>query len=81
VAEFFTFDGVVYTVDGKPEGDGGVYRVEGDRLVLANPGGEAVYRWSLDDDTLSLELLELDDPEERDLVSLITEHDYARVAP
>jgi hypothetical protein len=79
--QFFTFDGVVYTVDGKPEGDGGVYRVEGDRLVLANPGGEVVYRWSLDDDTLSLELLELDDPGERDIVSLITEHDYARVAP
>jgi hypothetical protein len=79
--QFFTFDGVVYTVDGKPEGDGGVYRVEGDRLVLANLGGEAAYRWSLDGDTLSLQLLELDDPEEHDIVSLITEHDYTRVAP
>jgi hypothetical protein len=35
----------------------------------------------LDGDTLSLELLELDDPEERDIVAIITEHDYTRVAP
>jgi hypothetical protein len=79
--QFFTFDGVVFTVNGQPEGDGGVYRIEGDRLILTNPDGDVVYRWSLEGDSLSLDLLELFDPEERDIVALITEHDYTRVAP
>jgi hypothetical protein len=79
--QFFTFDGVVFTVNGQPEGSGGVYRVEDDRLTTTDPGGDIVYRWSLDGDTLSLELLELYDPEERDIVALITEHDYTRVTP
>jgi hypothetical protein len=42
---------------------------------------DVVYRWSLDGDTLSLALLEGYDPEERDMVALIPEHDYSRVAP
>jgi hypothetical protein len=32
--QFFTFDDVVFTVNGQPEGSGGVYRVEHDRLTL-----------------------------------------------
>lgn len=77
--QFFTFDGDIFTVNGQPEGDGGAYRVEGDRLVLTNPDGDVVYRWTTEGDTLSLELLELFDPEERDIVALITEHDHTRI--
>jgi hypothetical protein len=77
--QFFTFDGDVFAVNGQPEGDGGVYLVEHERLVLTNPDGDATYRWTLDGDTLSLTLLELFEPEERDIVALITEHDYTRV--
>jgi hypothetical protein len=79
--QFFTFDGVVFPENGPPCCDGGLYRVEGDRLVLTNPFEDVVYRWSLDGDTLSLTLLEGYDPGERDMVALITEHDYARVDP
>jgi hypothetical protein len=79
--QFFTFDGVVFPEHGPPCCDGGLYRVEGDRLVLTNPFEDVVYRWSLDGDTLSLTLLEGYDPEERDMVALVTEHDYTRVAP
>jgi hypothetical protein len=79
--QFFTFDGVVFPENGPPCCDGGLYRVEGDRLVLTNPFEDVVYRWSLDGDTLSLTLLEGYDPEERDMVALITEHDYTRVTP
>jgi hypothetical protein len=79
--QFFTFDGVIFTVNGQPEGDGGVYAVQDDLLVLTNPDGDVTYRWTLEGDTLSLELLELDDPEERDIVALITEHDYTRATP
>jgi hypothetical protein len=79
--QFFTFDGDVFTVNGQPEGDGGVYAVQDDLLVLTNPDGDVIYRWTLDGDTLSLVLVELFDPESRDIVALITEHDYVRVSP
>jgi hypothetical protein len=79
--QFFTFDGVVFPEHGPPCCDGGLYSVEDDRLLLTNPFEDVVYRWSLDGDILSLTLLEGYDPDERDMVALITEHDYTRVAP
>jgi len=78
--QFFTVDGVVYTVNGQPEGDGGTFAIDGDNLILSNPGGDATYRWSISGDVLSLTLL--DDPAgpEYAVVRLVTEHDYTLVA-
>jgi hypothetical protein len=75
----FSVDGVVYLVGGRPEGDGGTFTVSGDRLVLSNAGGDAVYGWTIDADVLSLRILELGDPGETPVVRLITEHDYRLV--
>ncbi len=77
---FYTVDGVVYEVNGQPEGDGGTFRLSGDRLVLSNPGGDVTYRWTFDGQVLSLKMLELSDPEEDAVVRLMTEHDYRLVA-
>ena len=71
------FQQVVYLVDGQPEGDGGTFTVDGDRLVLSNPDIDTTYRWSMTDDVLSLTLL--DDPagpEDAAIGRLIVEHDY-----
>jgi hypothetical protein len=78
--QFFSFDGVVYAVNGQPEGDGGTFTVAGDRLVLTNPGGDSVYRWALDGEVLSLTLEDLADPAEIAVVRLMTEHRYTLVA-
>jgi hypothetical protein len=48
--------------------------------VLTNPGGDSIYRWALDGETLSLTLEDLADPAEISVVRLMTEHRYTVVA-
>jgi hypothetical protein len=47
-------DGHLWRVDGYPEGDRGIVRIEGDRLTILGGFGEATYRWSLDGDQLRI---------------------------
>lgn len=74
--QYFAVDGVDYLIDGQAEGDGGTYAVDGDRMIVNNsPVG--TYRWSLEDDVLSLTLL--DNPPDADVVRFITQHRFDRV--
>lgn len=79
--QFFTIAGTVFTVNGQPEGDGGTFVIEDDRLITANRGGiEVTYRWSLREDVLALTVLENSaGPEDTAAVRLITEHDFSLV--
>jgi Concanavalin A-like lectin/glucanases superfamily len=75
----FSFDGEPYTVGGVPEGDGGTFTIDRDRLVTSNGEIEVTYRWSFEDGVLSLSVLE-DSAGEEDaaIVRLITEHPFSR---
>jgi hypothetical protein len=76
---FFSFDGVPYEVDGVPEGDGGTFTVDGDRLTTSNGSIDVVYRWSFDGEVLSLTLLEDSaGPDDAAVTRLITEHAFTR---
>jgi hypothetical protein len=74
--QYFLVDDVAYLLDGKPEGDGGTYVVDGDRMVV-NDSPVGNYRWSIDRDVLSLTFL--DNPPDADIVRLITQQDFVRV--
>lgn len=75
--QYFLVDDVAYLLDGRPEGDGGTYTVDGDRLVVNDlPLGN--YRWTLDGDVLSLTYL--DNPPDADMVRFVTERDFTRTA-
>lgn len=51
----FVFDDEVWLVDGVPEGDGGVFSVDGDELMFTNfVDGWITFRWSITDDELTL---------------------------
>lgn len=52
----FLFDGELFLLDGVPEGDGGTYSVNGDRLSTVGAHGEAfvTYDWSLEGRKLTL---------------------------
>jgi hypothetical protein len=56
----FLFDGELFLLGGVPEGDGGPYEVEDDRLVMTGAHGEveAMYRWVVDGDALTLTWVE-----------------------
>lgn len=56
----FLFDGELVLVDGVPEGDGGSYRVNGDRLITTGAHEEALVtaKWSLRGTRLRLTVLE-----------------------
>lgn len=56
----FRFDGELFLLDGVPEGDGGTYRVVGDRLATTGAHGEALitYKWSLKEGKLTLRAVE-----------------------
>lgn len=52
----FVFDGKLWLHNGVPEGDGGTFRIEGDRLIqIGNHGQTQVtYKWALNGDQLTL---------------------------
>jgi len=53
----FVFDGQLWLVDGVPEGDDGTMRIDGDLLTAFNGTYEVTYRWTLDADKLTLEVV------------------------
>lgn len=73
--QYFSVDDVPYLVSGRTEGDGGTYRVDGNNLVL---NGSGHYTWSIEDDMLSLTLV--DDPPDAEVVRFVTERDFVRQA-
>lgn len=52
------FDGELILVEGLPEGSDGTFLIDGDVVVLAESGGELVFIWTLDDEMLTLEMVE-----------------------
>jgi hypothetical protein len=52
----FLFDGELFLLDGVPEGDGGTYDVDGDKIIATGGHGEtqATYTWDIDADELTL---------------------------
>ena len=77
------FDGELYLLDGVPEGDGGTLTLNGDQLTLTNGrDGWATYRWSVDGNQLTLDLLECVEQSrvgecgDTDTVAFVTEHTY-----
>lgn len=52
----FLFDGELFLLDGVPEGDGGTYSIDGERLSTVGAHGEAfvTYDWSLEGRKLTL---------------------------
>lgn len=84
------FDGVLLLVDGVPEGSRGTLHIEDDRLIQAGAEGQVTFQWVLDDDQLTLTVLEectsssggltcTDDRSQMDQsMILVTEHTYTR---
>jgi hypothetical protein len=50
----FVIDGDLWLVDGYPEGDGGIARIDGDQVTIASGDGTTTYRWHLAGDQLHL---------------------------
>ncbi len=78
--QYFTFDAKIFAVEGRPEGDGGTYKVDGDRVVTSNGVGDVAYRWSYEDNVLSLRLVDSAAITDADMVRLVTAHDYTLVS-
>ena len=86
------FDGEPFFVNGIPEGDLGTFRIEGDRLIQIGAHGQAqiTYAWVLDDDQLTLTVVEecdvtpsglncRDDRSQMDSgMIMVTEHTYTK---
>ena len=86
------FDGKLWLLNGVPEGDGGTFRIEGDRLIQIGAQGRAqvTYAWVLDGDQLTLTVVEeceitpnglncRDDRSQMDPIMVrITEHTYTK---
>ncbi|MGB7980946.1 MAG: LamG domain-containing protein [Candidatus Nanopelagicales bacterium] len=81
--QYFTINDQIYTVNGAPEGDGGTYTINGDQIVLENGHSPAAtFRWTLDEDRLSLALNDYSDEDgDAAMVRFVMEHDYTRTAP
>ncbi len=54
----FIGDGELWLVDGVPEGDGGVFTIDGETLTMGDETNGATFDWSLDGDALTLTLVE-----------------------
>ncbi|MFA4841939.1 MAG: LamG domain-containing protein [Agrococcus sp.] len=54
----FIGDGELWLVNGVPEGDGGVFTIDGETLTMGDDTNGATYDWSLDGDGLTLALVE-----------------------
>jgi hypothetical protein len=56
----FLFDGELFLLDGVPEGDGGTYNVDGDKIIATGAHGEirATFTWDIDADGLTLTWIE-----------------------
>jgi hypothetical protein len=89
----FLFDGELFLLDGVPEGDGGTYSIDGERLSTVGAHGEAfvTYDWSLEGSKLTLANAEqctalsggvpgcLDEKGSAEaLMRLVTEHTFTR---
>jgi hypothetical protein len=65
-----------------PEGDGGVFAVDGVTLTTGNGSSEATYGWSLEGDTLRLTLVDCQSSgspcTDIDMVRFITERTWTR---
>ena len=86
------FDGELWLLHGVPEGDGGTFRIEGDRLIQIGASGQAqiTYAWVLDGDQLTLTVVEecdvtptglncRDDRSQMDSgMIMVTEHTYTK---
>ncbi len=82
----FVFDEQLWLLHGVPEGDGGTFRLEDDRLITRNKDGiEVVYRWALEADNLTLTAIQecltpttCEDDRSRmePMMLLVTEHTY-----
>jgi len=53
----FVFDGQLWLVDAVPEGSDGTMRIDGDHLTMFDGTYEVTYRWTLDADRLTLEVV------------------------
>jgi hypothetical protein len=88
----FVFDGKLWLHNGVPEGDGGTFRIEGDRLIQTGSQGQVqvTYTWVLDGDQLTLTVVEecavtptglncRDDRSQMDPMMIrVTEHTYTK---
>jgi TRAP-type C4-dicarboxylate transport system substrate-binding protein len=86
------FDGATFLENGVPEGDGGMFHIEDDRLITIGAGGWAqiTFEWSLDGDQLTLVAVEecnitsgglqcRDDRSQMDrIMMMVMEHTYTK---
>ncbi len=88
----FVFDGKLWLLYGVPDGDGGPFRIEGDRLIQTGAGGQVqvTYAWVLDGDQLTLTVVEecdvtptglncrTDRSQIDPIMIMVTEHTYTK---
>jgi hypothetical protein len=88
----FVFDGTLWLHNGIPEGDGGTFRIEGDRLIQTDTHVhiQVTYKWVLEGDRLTLTVVQecdpsptgvkcIDDRSQMDPIMIrVTEHTYTR---
>jgi hypothetical protein len=86
----FVFDGALWLHNGVPEGSGGTFRIEGDRIIQTDDPWRVTYKWVLDGDQVTLTVLEecemtptglncRDDRSQMDPIMIkVTEHTYTK---
>jgi hypothetical protein len=80
--QLWVLDGEPWIIGGHSQGSNGTFTVDGDELTLSEPefGSELRYSWSLQDDALSLTLLDNSaGPDDDPGVLLATEHEFTRL--
>lgn len=86
----FVFDGELWLHNGIPEGSGGIFYIEGDRLIQIDGEFQSTYAWVLNNDQLTLTVVEecittptgrncTDDRSQMDPIMIkVTEHTYTK---
>ncbi|WP_164990576.1 LamG domain-containing protein [Agromyces albus] len=74
----FMFGDELWLLNGVPEGDGGVFTIDGDVLTTDNGHDVLTYTWSLDGNRLALTLVGCDGRPCDDMERLMTERTFTR---